>query len=108
MSASTLPLDSRTFDQAVADSGVTLVDFWAEWCGPCRALAPTLDRLASDFDGRAKVAKVDVDANPDLASRFGVQSIPTLVFLKDGEEIERVVGNVAYSQLTDTLNRLAG
>jgi thioredoxin 1 len=108
MSTATLPLDSHTFDREVAGDGVTLVDFWAAWCGPCRALAPSLERLAADFSGRAKVAKVDVDANPDLAGRFGVRSIPTLVFFRGGREVERVVGNVPYAQLQQTLTRLAG
>lgn len=109
MSATTLPLDGWTFDREVGQPGsVTLVDFWAPWCGPCRALAPSLERLATDFAGRAKVAKVDVDSNPDLAGRFGVRSIPTLVFFRDGREVERVVGNVPYAQLQATLTRLAG
>lgn len=109
MSAATLPLDGPAFEREVVNSsGLTLVDFWANWCGPCRALAPTLERLASAFDGRAKIAKVEVDDHPELAQRFCVRSIPTLVFFRDGREVERLVGNLPYPTLEARLARLAG
>jgi thioredoxin 1 len=84
-------LDENTFKDAVA-SGVTLVDFWAEWCSPCRMLAPIVDELAKDFEGRAQVAKVNVDEAGGLAEQFGVASIPTLLVMKDGVEVKRFVG----------------
>jgi thioredoxin 1 len=109
MSATTLPLDGPAFEREVVNaSGVTLVDFWAPWCGPCRALAPSLERLAAAFSGRAKVGKVEVDQNPELAERFGVRSIPTLVFFRDGREVDRIVGNLPYPTLEERLARLAG
>ena len=84
-------LNEAEFDQAVA-SGVTLVDFWAPWCGPCRMLGPVVAELAAEANGRFAVAKVNVDDAPDLARRFGVQAIPLLVVLKDGQPVEKLVG----------------
>lgn len=109
MNATTQHLTTEDFDREVLNAaGVTVVDFWAEWCAPCRALAPSLERLATDFADRAKVAKVNVDEAPALAERFGVRSIPTLVFFRDGAEVERTVGNVSFTKLQETLTRLAG
>ena len=73
-------------------SGVVLVDFWAEWCGPCRRLAPTVDALATEFDGRATVAKLNVDENPTIPERYAVRGIPTLLLFKEGELTETIVG----------------
>jgi len=72
--------------------GVVLVDFWAEWCGPCRRLAPTVDALASEYDGRATVAKLNVDENPNIPGRYAVRGIPTLLLFKEGELAETIVG----------------
>lgn len=89
-------VDIKNFKAEVLDSKVpVLVDFWAAWCGPCRAVAPLLETLATENDGKVKIAKLDIDAYPELANRFGVQSIPTLVAFKDGEEISRIIGNRA-------------
>jgi thioredoxin 1 len=110
MTANTLPLDGPSaFEREVVNAiGLTVVDFWANWCGPCRALAPSLERLAASFAGRAKIAKVEVDVHPELAKRFAVRSIPTLVFFRDGREVERLVGNLPYPTLAERLARLTG
>ena len=79
--------------------GLTVVDFWATWCGPCRMIAPILEQLSEEFDGRVKVTKLDVDANQRTAMRFQVRSIPTLLFFKDGKLVDQVIGAVPKSQL---------
>lgn len=73
-------------------AGLVVVDFWAEWCGPCRAIAPTLEQLALEYQGRATIAKLDVDANPRSPMKFNVRSIPTLLFFRDGKHVDTVVG----------------
>ena len=91
-------LTKENFD-TVTSSGLTLVDFWATWCGPCRMQAPILDELDAQFGSTVKVCKVDVDAQPGLAQRFGVFSIPTLIAFKDGEPISKRVGLQSLTQL---------
>ncbi len=84
-------LTDADFDSQVA-SGLTLVDFWAEWCGPCRQVAPTIEKLAEEYSGQVTVAKVDVDANQQTAMKFRVMSIPTVILFKDGQPVELMVG----------------
>ncbi len=98
-------LNSSNFDTEIA-SGVVLVDFWAPWCGPCRMQGPILDKVAEKVS--AKVAKLNVDEAPDVAGRFGVQGIPTLIVFKDGKEVERFVGVQTEQTLVDTLTKYAG
>jgi thioredoxin 1 len=95
------------FDEEIKQ-GVVLVDFWAEWCGPCRRLAPTVDALASDFEGRATVAKMDVDANPTVPGRFAVRGIPTLLLFKEGELAETIVGLRPKEDIAELIERHLG
>ena len=85
-------LKTEEFVAAVEAAPLAMVDFWASWCGPCKMLSPLVEALAEQYDGKALVAKVNVDEEPDLAARFGVMSIPTVVFLKNGREFDRKVG----------------
>lgn len=95
-------LTTSEFD-ATVNSGVTLVDFWAEWCGPCRMMTPIIDELAREFDGRAKVCKINVDNEPDVAMKFDVSSIPTLIVFKDGGISKRFVGVTKKELIADAL-----
>jgi len=85
--------------------GVVLVDFWATWCGPCQMVAPIVEQIAKDYDGKVKVAKVDVDENQRITTRFNVRSIPSILFFKDGKHVETVVGAVPKAYLVEKLVR---
>ena len=84
--------NQAAFEEAIAGDKPVLVDFWATWCGPCRMIAPVIEEIAAEFDGRVVVGKIDVDEEPGLAQRFGVMSIPTLIVLKGGKVVEQAVG----------------
>ena len=93
MAESTITLSDTTFDEEIKGASTpVLVDFWAEWCGPCKTIAPILDEIASEQNGKLTVAKLNVDDAPNIARRFGVMSIPTLILFSDGEPAKRVVG----------------
>ena len=88
---------------AIKSDKLVMVDFWAEWCGPCRMIGPHVEELASEYDGKALVGKVNVDLHGGIAAQFGVRNIPTIVFLKNGELVDKVVGAVAKNQLAEKL-----
>jgi thioredoxin 1 len=93
-----------TFDSLVKESStLTLVDFWAEWCGPCKMIAPTVNELADEYEGRLKVCKLDVDENQRTAQQYAVRSIPSLLFFKDGKVVETVVGAVRKQRLEEVI-----
>jgi len=97
----------QNFEAEVLKSDVpVLIDFFAEWCGPCQMIKPMIDELATDYEGKAKVVKVDVDASPETAQKFGVMSIPTLIFIKGGEEVERLTGALPKDTLAEKLDSL--
>ena len=100
----TVHFSKEGFDKALAQSGLMMVDFWADWCGPCKMLAPVIEDLAGQYEGRALVGKVNVDEEPELAMRYGVMSIPTVIFFKDGKEIDRKVGVMPPAAFTQVLD----
>ena len=102
-------LSDATFDESIggADTPV-LVDFWAEWCGPCKMIAPVLEELAKDHEGSIQIAKLNVDDNPNIARRFDVMSIPTLLVFRDGEVAKRLVGAKGKAQLLEELSEFIG
>ena len=95
-----IAVSDSDFEQEVEkNDGLTIVDFWATWCGPCRMIAPILDQLAVEYEGKVKVTKLDVDANIKTGSRFNVRSIPMLLFFKDGKVVDQIVGAVPKAQI---------
>ena len=98
--------DGNFQDQALGNDGLKVVDFWAEWCGPCRMIGPIVEELSSEYKDKATIGKVNVDDNAEVTMEFGVRSIPTLLFFKDGELVDRHVGATSKKVLTDKLEAL--
>lgn len=98
--------NSAEFDSAIQTAPVAMVDFWATWCGPCKMLAPTIEKIGESYEGKALIAKVDVDQCQDLAARFGIMSIPTVVFFQNGKEVGRLVGVQPAGAFTNALDQL--
>ncbi|MBK8292832.1 MAG: thioredoxin [Flammeovirgaceae bacterium] len=99
----TLELNDSNFDETINSDKPVLVDFWAEWCGPCKMIGPVVEELAGDYEGKAVVAKLNVDENPLVTARFGVRSIPTLLVFKNGQVVDKQVGAVPKSVLAQKL-----
>lgn len=105
--AEPIHVTDAAFEQAVLKSKTpVIVDFWAPWCGPCRAVAPILESLAAEYDGKVIVAKVNTDDNPEWAQKYGVQGIPTMLFVRDGKLVERLVGAGPYPMIKKKLENL--
>src|SRR3954447_25989794 len=108
MSKNVFEVQDATFEKDVlASDKPVLVDFWAEWCAPCRMIAPTVDAVAGEFEGRATVVKLNVDDNPSTSQRYGIKGIPTLILFKNGQEAERIVGATSKDALTRLLEKHA-
>jgi thioredoxin 1 len=106
--STTVQLTEENFDATLKQhSGLMMVDFWAEWCGPCKAIAPVLEDLARESAGRVTLAKVNVDENHGLAGRYGIRSIPTILFVKAGKVVDQVIGAVPKTKLKEKLDALA-
>tara|TARA_Y100000766_G_C18906170_1_gene605864 strand:+ start:1919 stop:2236 length:318 start_codon:yes stop_codon:yes gene_type:complete len=98
--------DANFEDLAVKSDKPVVVDFWAEWCGPCRMVAPVVEELSKDYEGKAIVGKVDVDANNEISAKYGIRNIPTILFLKNGEVVDKQVGAAPKAALAEKLDKL--
>ncbi len=109
MSANVISTDDQGFDKTVLQSGQpVLVDFWAPWCGPCRLIAPVVDELAGEYAGKLRAVKVNVDDSQEVASKYGIMSIPALVFFKDGQEVKRVIGALPKAHIAQAIDEVLG
>jgi len=100
-----IELNASNFNDTVKE-GVTLVDFWAPWCGPCRMIAPVIEELANDYEGKAKICKVNTDEEQDIAIQYGIRSIPTLLFFKDGQLVDQMIGAAGKQVIAEKLDAL--
>lgn len=102
-------LTDKNFQEHVLDhKGVVMIDFWAEWCGPCRMVGPIVEEISKEYQGKAVIAKVDVDDNPEVSMKYGIRSIPTILFLKDGQVIDKHIGATTKAVLTQKLEKAFG
>ncbi len=102
--AEILHASENTFDSILKDNKLVLVDFWATWCGPCRMVAPIMEQLAQHYEGKVRIAKVDVDENPGLASKFGIMSIPTVILFQDGQSVLKDVGARSFENYCEMID----
>ena len=106
MAENVMEFDDQNFDSDVLEAGMpVLVDFWAVWCGPCKAIAPIVEEVANEFSGKVRVGKIDVDSNNQVARRYGIRSIPTLLLFSGGEVVDQVIGNVAKASIESMLSK---
>lgn len=107
MAEGIVELTTSSWEREVLNSkGIFMVDFWAPWCGPCRIIAPTIEELAKEYAGKVKVGKLNTDENPEIATRYGIMGIPTIMFFKDGQKVDQIVGVVPKSILKSKLDAL--
>lgn len=100
-----LQINDNDFDTTIGSDKPTLVDFWAPWCGPCKAIGPVIEELAGEYEGKVQIGKMNVDDNPNTPGKFGIRAIPTLILFKDGEVVDQVTGAVGKSQLVELINK---
>ena len=106
MAENVMEFDDQNFDSDVLEAGMpVLVDFWAVWCGPCKAIAPIVEEVANDYSGKVRVGKMAVDSNNQVARRYGIRSIPTLLLFSGGEVVDQVIGNVAKASIESMLSK---
>ena len=106
MAENVMEFDDQNFDSDVLEAGMpVLVDFWAVWCGPCKAIAPIVEEVANDYSGKIRGGKMDVDSNNQVARRYGIRSIPTLLLFSGGEVVDQVIGNVAKASIESMLSK---
>lgn len=101
-----IEINSANFQEIMASDKPVVIDFWAEWCGPCRMIGPVVEELARDYEGKAVIGKCDVDSNDEIAAQFAIRNIPTIIFLKDGKLVDKQVGATTKASLAEKLNKL--
>ena len=99
-----LEFTDSNFKETALAGGVSVVDFWAEWCGPCRLIGPIVEDLSKEYDGKVKIGKVNVDENPEISMKYGIRSIPTILIIKDGEVVDKHVGTTTKANLAEKIN----